>query len=103
MFNVFARREMCCGSDDAFDRGRTGGGNVIEAKRLVLRRDGRLARGRVLDCALLLNETEVVRESLLFPAAGCEGAPTRASCIMGCCSCAVGLGPDGRTRRCGSQ
>ena len=57
------------------DRGRIGGGKVLGAIRLLLRRDGRLARGRVHDCALLLDETEVVRESLSFPGPGCEGPP----------------------------
>ena len=137
MFDVFAgwplatRREACCGSDNVFngvhkevalrslsgpslaesemldDRGRTGGGKVLGAMRLVLRRDGRLAGGRVHDCALLLDETEAIGGSLLFPAAGCEGLPTEASCIMECCPCSAamgdGLGLEGRTRRCGSQ
>ena len=88
------------------DRGRTGGGDVLATMRLVLRRDGRLVGGRVHDCALLLDETKDV-ESLLFPATGCEGPPTKALCVMGCCPCLVairdGMELDGGTRRCGSQ
>jgi len=62
------------------DRGGTGGVNVtaLAATRFVLRRDGRLAGGRVHDCALL-GETEAARESLSFLVMGCEGFPTEAS------------------------
>lgn len=62
--------------------GGTGGVNVtaLAAIRFVLRRDGRLAGGRVHDCALL-EETDAATESesLSFLVMGSEGFPTQAS------------------------